>query len=157
MATRGLFGLHFQRGSSLLEVLIALVVISIGLLGVAAGLVYSLKGNHSAYLRSQANILSYDLLETMRAYRTDALAGEFDDGCSGSTACAERANWDNLVAALLPGSATVNVATSVTRPTGDEVQISITWSDARGAVTDDKGATTSDDPESQTFTLRTQL
>ncbi len=157
MARYDLGKLHVQQGSSLLEVLIALVVISIGLLGVAAGLVYSLKGNHSAYLRSQANILAYDLLETMRAYRTDALAGEFDDGCSGSAACNARKNWDGLVASVLPSSAAVAIATSVSRPSGDLVQISITWSDARGAVTDDKGATTNDDPDSQTFVLRTQL
>ncbi len=150
--------IHKQRGSSLLEVLIALIVITIGLLGVAAGLVYSLKSNHGSYVRSQANILVYDFFETMRTYRDSALSGGFDDGCSsGTVACDERAAWDTMVASLLPGSADMPVSTSVTRLGGGVVRISVTWNDARGAVTTDQGETTEDDPESQSFVLQSRL
>lgn len=148
---------NVQRGASLLEVLIALLVITIGLLGVAAGLIYSVKNTHSAYVRSQANTLAYDLLEIMRAYRSDALAGEFDDTCSGSVACQARQDWDAQVANVLPSSPGVAVATSVSRLADEQVSISLTWSDARAAVKDDKGVTTQNDPEQQTFVLKTRL
>ncbi len=54
-------------GYTLVEVLVALVVISIGLLGLAGLQVTALKQNQSAYMRSQATLLAYDLLERVRA------------------------------------------------------------------------------------------
>lgn len=56
-----------QNGFSLLEVLIALVVFSIGLLGLAGLQIQGLKYNHEAYLRSQATLLAYDMLDRMRS------------------------------------------------------------------------------------------
>ncbi len=46
-----------HRGFTLLEVLIALLVFSLGLLGMAGLLIVSVKTNHSAYLRTQASFL----------------------------------------------------------------------------------------------------
>ena len=56
-----------QSGFSLLEVLIAIVVTSIGLLGLAAMQATGLRNNHSAYHRSQATVLAYDIADRMRA------------------------------------------------------------------------------------------
>jgi type IV pilus assembly protein PilV len=56
-----------QRGFTLLEVLIALVIFSLGLLGMAGLLTVSVKTNHSAYLRSQAFLLAQDMADRMRA------------------------------------------------------------------------------------------
>ncbi len=58
--------IHHQ-GFSLLEVLIALFILSLSLLGLAALHTNSLKFNHSAYLYSQAITLSTEMLERMRA------------------------------------------------------------------------------------------
>lgn len=54
-------------GFTLLEVLVAVVVLSIGLLGLASLQVNGLRFNHSAYLRSQATALAYELADRMRA------------------------------------------------------------------------------------------
>ena len=56
-----------QSGFSLLEVLIAIVVTSIGLLGLAAMQATGLRNNHSAYHRSQATVLAYDIADRMRS------------------------------------------------------------------------------------------
>lgn len=54
-------------GFTLLEVLVAVVVLSIGLLGLASLQVNGLRFSHSAYLRSQATALAYELADRMRA------------------------------------------------------------------------------------------
>ena len=56
-----------QSGFSLLEVLIAVVITSIGLLGLAAMQATGLRNNHSAYHRSQATVLAYDIADRMRS------------------------------------------------------------------------------------------
>jgi type IV pilus assembly protein PilV len=62
-----------NRGFTLLEVLVAVLVLSIGLLGLAGLQAASLRNNHSGYLRSQATILAYDYIDRMRANRDVAL------------------------------------------------------------------------------------
>ena len=46
-----------QRGATMLEILITLLILSIGLLGMAGLQALSLKSNQSAYYRSQATFL----------------------------------------------------------------------------------------------------
>ena len=55
------------RGFTLVEVLVALVVLSIGLLGMAKMVMVSSHSNDSAYLRSQATALAYQAMDSMRA------------------------------------------------------------------------------------------
>jgi len=61
-----------QRGVGLLEVLIALLVLSIGLLGLASLQTQALRFNQGAFLRTQATTLAYDMLDRMRANREQA-------------------------------------------------------------------------------------
>jgi len=63
-----------QRGLTLIEVLVAVLILGIGLLGIAGLQVRGMQFNHSAYLRSQASILAYDMLDRMRANRKQAEA-----------------------------------------------------------------------------------
>ncbi|MGM0517416.1 MAG: type IV pilus modification protein PilV [Pseudomonadota bacterium] len=67
-----------HEGFSLVEVLVALVVLSIGVLGVAALHATALKNNSSSYVRSQMTLAAYDLADRMRANRQAALDGEYD-------------------------------------------------------------------------------
>lgn len=67
-----------QRGFSLLEVLIAVLVLSIGLLGLAGLYAVGLRSVDSANLRTQATVLAQDILERMRANRDAAIAGGYD-------------------------------------------------------------------------------
>lgn len=64
-----------RDGFTLLEVLVALLVLSIGLLGIGKLLMLSARANGSAYLRSQATALAYSIFDDMRANRTLALVG----------------------------------------------------------------------------------
>lgn len=133
-----------QKGLSLLEVLVSLVLLSIGLLGLAGLQATALKSGHSASMRSQATILAYDILDEMRANSIQASAGSFDN----STYPARQA-WDNRAKQLLGASAT----TTVTTTNGREVLVSIEWDDSRGTVRD-RATTTA---VRQTFTFRTEL
>jgi type IV pilus assembly protein PilV len=56
-----------ESGLTLIEVLIALVILSIGLLALASTKLMGLRGNNSAYLRSHAAIIANDLAERMHA------------------------------------------------------------------------------------------
>jgi type IV pilus assembly protein PilV len=56
-----------HQGFSLVEVLVALLVLSIGLLGLAALQTTSLQYNTGSYFRTQATLLAYDIIDRMRA------------------------------------------------------------------------------------------
>ncbi len=62
-------------GFTLIEVLVALVVLAIGLLGLAGLQTAGLKYDHSAYQYSQATQAAYDILDRMRANRSTANNG----------------------------------------------------------------------------------
>ena len=61
-----------NEGFTLFEVLIALAVLSIGLLGLAALQTTSLRFNSGSYYRTQATYLAYDIIDRMRANRAAA-------------------------------------------------------------------------------------
>ena len=56
-----------NAGFTLIEVLIAMLVLAVGLLGLAGLQATSLRNNQSAYNRSQATQLAYDIADRMRA------------------------------------------------------------------------------------------
>jgi type IV pilus assembly protein PilV len=67
-------GGSYTRGFTLIEVLVSMVILSIGLLGIAKLMLFSSRSNDSAYLRSQATELAYEILDNMRANRQEAIA-----------------------------------------------------------------------------------
>lgn len=73
-------------GFSLLEVLIAVLVFSLGLLGVAGMMVLSVRTNHSAYLRTQASFLAESMADRMRSSvgRTLNYNGDYGSGATHS-------------------------------------------------------------------------
>ncbi|MFQ6023812.1 MAG: type IV pilus modification protein PilV [Acidiferrobacterales bacterium] len=72
---------HGQRqcGFSLIEVLVALLVLSIGLLGLAGLQTLGLKFNTQSYQRTQAVLNAYEIIDRIRANRGGMLAGEYDN------------------------------------------------------------------------------
>ncbi len=66
-----------QRGFSLIEVLITLLILSIGLLGFAGLQVQSLQASNDSYLRDRATHLAGDIIHQIRANRTAALALQY--------------------------------------------------------------------------------
>lgn len=126
----------------------SLVVLSIGLLGVAKMMMFSSHANDSAYLRSQATQLAYEILDNMRANKTQAVAGAYNTAftaaaaapgfaCIGASACtpAQLALYDvytwkiRLVAptgALPSGQGSIAVSAS----TPFTATIVVQWDDA---------------------------
>lgn len=112
--TRTLFVTPRVRGFSLLEMLVALLVLSFGLLGVAGMQAMSLRNNNNAYLRTQANILTYDLADRMRANRVAAINLDYNIALGASpsgagVALADLTEWKaRLATALTNGDGAVN-------------------------------------------------
>src|SRR3546814_10441179 len=67
-----------MRGTTLIEVLIAVLVLGIGMLGIASLQATSLRNSQSSLERSQAVIATYAIIDAMRANRNDALAGAYN-------------------------------------------------------------------------------
>lgn len=93
-------GLRRQRGVSLLEVLISIVILSVGLLGYAGLQTLSMKNNTSALHRSQATILAYDIVDRIRANRPNMASYNVALGAVGTYP--DVISWKNNVAATLP-------------------------------------------------------
>jgi type IV pilus assembly protein PilV len=127
-------------GFTLLEVLIALLVFSLGLMGLAGLLVVSVQTNHSAYLRTQASFLAQTMADRMRAnilgVWNGSYAGAYAAGsaatsatCLGPTYCSfgeiatrDRQIWINQLASFLPNpNATIACATAVAVPPADSL------------------------------------
>ncbi len=66
-------------GFSLVEVMVAMLVLSIGLIGVASLQLTGLHSNQTALIRSQATILASDIIDRMRANPQGVLDDEYDD------------------------------------------------------------------------------
>lgn len=73
-----------DHGFTLLEVLVALLVLSIGLLGLAALQTLGLKFNQQSYQRTQAIFQAYDIIDRIRANTTGKAAGNYDSVAAGS-------------------------------------------------------------------------
>jgi type IV pilus assembly protein PilV len=115
---------RLQRGVTLLEVLITIIVLSIGLLGYAGLQTVSLKNNTSAFQRSQATLLTYDIVDRMRANRPNLGSYSVTMGTVGSYP--DVISWKNNVAAALPaGDASINVDLA------GNARIIIQWDDSR--------------------------
>ncbi|MFO1372001.1 MAG: type IV pilus modification protein PilV [Candidatus Competibacteraceae bacterium] len=131
----------FNRGFTLLEVLIAIVVLSIGLLGVAALQMVSLKNNQSTLFHSQASVLAYDIIDRMRVNRKEVAnyttSGDYWD--YGSSCATQKLsgtemykkdinNWLQTLCKRLPsgkGKITIDSAKS-------QIEVSVKWDDSRG-------------------------
>lgn len=111
-----------QQGFTMLEVLVAIMVIAIGLLGMAALQLQSLRQGQSAYYRSVATQLAYDMSDRMRgnivgvlanAYNRTGIATDYSTAvanCNTTTGCVaadlaknDAYEWQQLIQTLLPG------------------------------------------------------
>lgn len=70
---------NIARGATLLEVMIALMIFSIGMLGLSALQVTGLRETGNAEKRTQATLLANDMIERMRANPKGVSDGSYDD------------------------------------------------------------------------------
>jgi len=135
--------IHAQ-GFALIEVLIAVFVLAIGILGAGAIQTMGLQANQGAYMRSQAMLLAGDIIDRIRANRS-ALSNysavdtstmstvpglptciSLSTGCSATdVATADISDWASKVksGSYLPGAN----GKVVSLGSGSNVQVTITW------------------------------
>lgn len=120
-----------QRGATLLEVMVATVIVSIGLLGLAGMQATGVKSSYGAFLRAQGTQFAYDMLDRMRANRAEARNGLYNLTIAGdppvaATTIANRdlIEWAADLATLPQGDGSVNVV-------NDVVTIVVQWNDSR--------------------------
>ncbi len=142
-----------QRGITLVEILVTMIILAIGLLGLAGLMMDGLKNNQSAYLRTQASLLAYDMADRIRINRPRAIAGDYDgystsgdDGgftnlptCMGTAPGCSAADQVNLDLAEWTGQIQGVGGTallpdgegSITRGAGNLFTITVGWKEAR--------------------------
>jgi type IV pilus assembly protein PilV len=134
-----------QSGVGLIEVLIAVLVLSIAFLGIAALQAVSLSTNNSAMARSMATIASYSILDAMRADIGGARSGAYNtstpiaaNACpaaSGSLASFQLNRWcsDELGNKSLGAvaSTTGKIACTAAGTASAECTVTITFDDSR--------------------------
>ena len=122
-----------QNGMTLVEVLVALVILGVGLLGAAAVQLNALKYTDSARMTSQASFIAYDLMDRIRAnaaadYTIAPPASGNPDVTRDQDLFDFNANIVSSLGASATGSVTVN---------RQVYTITITWDDSRAANTAD--------------------
>lgn len=145
-----------QRGVSLIEVMVAVLVFSLGLIGMAGLLVMATRSNHAAYLRTQASFLAHSMADRMRANPIGVWRGYYnntkypvsasqscDAGCTPQQlAIHDQGMWSSQLTTFLPnvaasiacdnsGAAYAPTAdqTAMRPPYGGNCTMSIQWSE----------------------------
>lgn len=146
-----------QSGFTLLEILVAIVVLSIGLLGLAGLQAVSLNNNQTAYYRSIASQQAYDMADRMRANLAGIEGGHYDDltdantpgsdpACVPGDACteaemaqADHFQWQANTGRLLPDGKGFVCAQTLPCPTlpapnedpcpGNAFRIQVSWNE----------------------------
>ena len=126
---------HSQAGTTLIEILITVILVSIGLLGLAGLQLSNVQNTNSAAERFEASTLARDILERMRANRQQALNGQYDLDMGDEPAGAGLAGddldaWMDALAVLPNGDGSIEVDDGV-------VTIEVEWTDASDDNADD--------------------
>ncbi|WP_426664588.1 type IV pilus modification protein PilV [Rhodanobacter aciditrophus] len=115
-----------QRGVSLIEVLVAVMIFSIGLVGLAGLLIMATRSNQAAYLRTQVVFLAHNMADRMSANPMAVWDGSYNStgypvattvttACDNASPCTpddlathDKQMWSSQLAAFLPdASATI--------------------------------------------------
>ncbi|WP_019866222.1 type IV pilus modification protein PilV [Methylovulum miyakonense] len=136
--------MYKDTGFTLVEVLIAMLLLAGGLLGMAALQATSLGNNQDAYNRSQATEFAYDIADRMRAnslgiatYTTIAPESAVENAdCLITTGCSpadmaqtDLAQWNAMVSTLPLGQGTIAIA-------GGVYTITIIWDENHDGAVD---------------------
>ncbi len=119
-----------QLGISMIEVLVAIVVLSIGALGVAGMQASGMRSNHSSFYRASAAELAHDMADRMRVNRSAARHGDYNraigDPVPTGPSLAQRdlAEWIARIAMLPSGDGAIAINNGV-------VTITVQWDDRR--------------------------
>jgi type IV pilus assembly protein PilV len=125
-----------QRGLSLIEVLVAMVILSLGLLGMAGLQAAGLRTSQSSFYRAQAAQYAEDMAERMRANLGQAanyaIAMSATAPSCAAICASDTTEWLARLRSLPGGDGAVAVDLA-----NETVTITVQWDDSRGG-----GATT---------------
>lgn len=122
------------RGVGLIEVLVAVLVLAIGLLGVAAMQATALRNSQSSLERSQGVMHVYTILDAMRANPDAARSGAYNLGmtcvapAAGSLITSDQRQWITVLQQNLGVTACGQVNCVATICT-----VTVRWDDSRGS------------------------
>lgn len=117
------------RGFMLIEALVAIVIFTVGVLGIVGLQASMTKATSQSKMRADAAFLAQQLIGTMWADAANLDKYATGVACTGNARCSQ---WESLVASVLPGG-TANVTVAVTvdaltlKVTKAEPTIRITW------------------------------
>ncbi|WP_354623370.1 type IV pilus modification protein PilV [Psychromonas sp. MME2] len=141
-----------QKGSSLIEILVAIFILAAGLLGLVSVQMFSLKNVNNAQFQSIATTYAYDMAERMRSNRDAVSNGAYnnilstitDPNCSPCTsthiAQLDGFQWNQQIQANVNAGGLPGGKGTVTK-TGNIYKITVAWkeqqrSSAGGSVGD---------------------
>lgn len=159
-----------QKGVSLIEVMIAVLIFSIGMIGLAGLLVMATRANHGAYLRTQVTYLAHNMADRMSANPIGVWKGSYNNNgypvdtttitdCSGGCTPAVLAThdeqlWSSQLKAFLPNPRATIQCTSASAgyspnssqinmrpPFGGTCKMTIAWSDRGNGAENDRDTT----------------
>lgn len=126
-----------QAGFGLIEVLVSILVLAVGMLGIAAMQATALRNSQSSYERTQGVVESYSIIDSMRANRAEALIGTYnlaDWTCEApdsiSLATSDLRGW--IESMQSPDSLGPSACGQIDCD-GDGCLVRVRWSDARGS------------------------
>jgi type IV pilus assembly protein PilV len=149
-----------QRGVTLIEVLVAMLIFSVGMVGAAGLLVLAARSSHAAYVRTQVVFLTQNIAERMQANLMGVWQGRYNgsypdgskqDCSSGCTpaqlAMHDRGTWSSQLMTFLPPPVHASIACSsaglayvptpeqlaLRPPYGGSCKIQVSWTE-RGAM-----------------------
>ncbi len=164
-----------QRGVSLIEVLVAVLIFSVGMIGLAGLLVMATRANHGAYIRTQVAYMAQNMADRMNANPIGVWSGNYNGndypvdtssmqtcaaGCTpAQLATHDQQLWSRQLNTFLPNPvATINCSNAgldydpvvnnqvgKRPPYGGTCHMTIQWSDRGAGGTDDR------ETEPQTF------
>lgn len=122
-----------QRGGTLIEVLVSVLVLSIGLLGAAALQIGGLRNNQSNYEHAQMTVLTQGMLDSMRSNLAGVTTGQYEIAAwtcappAGATlAETDMAQWIGGLQAQINPSACGRITCDVR-----DCTVGIRWDDSR--------------------------
>lgn len=168
------------KGMTLLEILISVVVLAVGMLGIASMLLVSNRANNSSYAKLQAVQAVYDMFDRIRANSKNAIAGSYNVNNIGSNGyptsvstpavmcdasiCTpgQLASYDvwywltKVVGALPSGSG--SVTTALAGGAGNTVvTITVQWNDAQAQAALGSSSTQAPTANFVRFTVQSQI
>ena len=138
------------NGFTIIEVLITMVILSIGVLGLGLLQLTAMQNTQGGYLRSQAAILAYDIIDSMRANIPAVTAGNYGLAFNAATpaaadcyglaancttlqmASSDLNRWRTVLATYMP-SGNGQVATVALGGGTTQVTVAVVWIDPYSA------------------------